>query len=253
MKISRAPSYLLKSSSVLISIIISAMQSLRTLLLLSIVILLFPYSKLAAQTNAIYYPSDPSHNTFTIKAFSVPTFLFINGMNGSLGVEYGFKKRHSVGVSIVYTESGSKMSYNDSTQKAAGYPFLHSVDRGVLVYYRYYTKGWYHVLNSDFRPYASGFVRFGNHDWHHDKNYETNQIKYDEQQFSTGVLVGVVTPLEVGGLCVDANIGPFWKWKNTRDEHLENAVAVVDYSKEQKLGLKVGLTLSYVLKRGKAY
>ena len=223
---------------------------MKKLPILLFVLLFVSRNTIHAQSKEVYNPSEPACNTFALKGFAMPTYFLTNAMNGSIGFEYGFLRRHAIGISFSYAEDRTQFSNNDSVQKTLGYPNRYSVDRGLFVYYRYYAKKWNSYRSFIYRPYLSGFVRAGNQDRHFDDNYETGQIKYDEQQLSVGTLIGAVVPLQVAGLCVDVHAGPFYKMRYIRDEYRENGQDIVGLSQSGILGLKVGVTLSYLFRRG---
>ncbi len=193
-----------------------------------------------------------SNSSWAIKGKALPWTAFIcSGVNYTLGIEYGFNKRNSIGVDFVYNDySFTHDVYDSTTHEDKSGPRRFSVNRGFFVNYRRYvsTDGTWlkrqmdRVLPSGSLVYVSPFFRYGKNDYHYQEGYATSQIKYDEWQYSSGVLVGFVTSY------FDLNAGPFYKQMYIQDVQMEQTT--VTYSRVRSgFGFRVGANLYLIVKK----
>ncbi len=178
------------------------------------------------------------------------TIVFpISGMNYTFGVEYGFGKVNSIGIDLVYNDVVTHKHYLGVKDADSAGPNAFSVSRGIFLNYRRYidlsktlvAKPMKKLIGSDYLPYLSSFVRFGNQDFHYDLNYETKNITHDERQYSAGLLFGIVAN------CIDINMGPFYKQTYTIDVDMKNGAPVTTSNSTSCIGFRLGVNLYFVL------
>ena len=197
----------------------------------------------------------PMHHTWAIKGKVLPWSTLIipfQGINYTLGVEYGFGKLNAVGVDLVYNDNSSHQDYYDTVKKedATG-PNMYSVSRGVFLYYKRYLdlkntllyKPMVRITGDSYLPYISPFVRYGKKDYHYDAGYETSNVSYDEWQYSAGFLVGAVSRF------FDFNIGPFYKQTYISDVEKVQGVNVLQSSVKPSLGFRVGINVFFIVRK----
>lgn len=193
------------------------------------------------------------NNTFIIKGKMLPWIMLGAGVNYTLGAEYGFNKVNGIGFELCYTDwSMEHEIYDTSTRDYIEGPRKFTVTRGALLYYtRYFPsrrsrayKSLSGALKADYLPYMSIFARYGKLDWHYEDGYATNQLSYDEWQYSGGVVWGMVLGV------FDLNIGPFYKVKYISDVRQGVQGTVEFHSKNVGgIGLRVGANIALVLKK----
>ncbi len=222
------------------------MQKLST----SILAILFSFT-VAAQ-NSTEFQLKASNSSWVIKGKVLPWTAFIcSGVNYTVGIEYGFNKMNSIGVDFVYNDYSFTHEVYDSLahQEKPG-PRKFSVNRGYFLNYRRYMsmegtwvkKKLDKVLPSGTLTYISPFLRYGKNDYHYQEGYTTSQIKYDEWQYSSGILVGLVTGY------FDINAGPFYKQTYIQDVQMNQTS--VTYSREKSgFGFRVGVNLYLIVKK----
>ncbi len=200
---------------------------------------------------------DQCGDTWAVKAKVLPWMLIGSGINYTLGVEYGFKKVHSIGIDLVYNDMSTEHEVYDTGKKdyVSG-PRMYAVVRGAFLNYRRYFdvtktalgRPMNKVFGTNYLPYLGAFARYGKTDYHYEPGYVTSQVSYDEWQYSGGVLVGIVHSI------FDFNIGPFYKQKYITDVEMENGIKVYHDSKVSNWGLRIGVNMFFVLKqRGNHY
>ena len=205
--------------------------------------------------------SDSLPNTFVIRGKVLPWALLLvpgSGFGASLGGEYQFCKVHAIGFDAAYTEFKIHPGehYDSSAKKYVPTPeSITTVTRSILLSYRYYPPYLVTTRDVSYRPYFSIFTRFCNMDDHPDDGYigwnfiDGNRVKYDEQQFSIGLLYGIIAPYRIGHLNIDMNMGPFWKWKTIQDIRIENGTNVTRHISTQNFGWRVGFNVALVYRR----
>ncbi len=190
-------------------------------------------------------------HTWAIKGKALPFILIGSGFNCSAGVEYGFKRVNSIGIDFTYAEYSFEHDVYDSVKKEErSGPRMHTVVRGVFLNYRryldidqtYINKPLTKLFGEQVLPYVGAFARYGKSDLHYEPGYATTMIKYDEWQYSAGVLIGVVAGH------VDINIGPFYKQKYITDIERERASVAVHSYMVPNFGLRVGVNLFLVVR-----
>ncbi len=195
------------------------------------------------------------NGTWAIKGKVLPwaaMFMPFQGINYSIGVEHGFGRVNAVGLDLVYNDNTSYKDYPAAggSQDSSG-PNAYTVSRGAFLYYRRYLDLnrcsfiWptSKLYNAGFLPYASLFARYGKTDYHYDHGFETNNISYDEWQYSGGFLVGVVSSY------IDVNMGPFYKQSYISEVVNLNGVNLLSSHMKPSFGFRVGVNLFYVIKR----
>ncbi len=195
-------------------------------------------------------------NTWAIKAKVLPWMLLGSGINYTFGVEYGFHKVHSVGIDLIYNDYSSEHDVYDSSKKdyTSG-PRMYTVVRGLFLNYRRYLdlnhtmlqRPFEKVFNDNYLPYVGAFGRYGKSDNHAQPGYITTQVAYDEWQYSSGVLFGVVSEI------LDINIGPFYKTKYIRDVEMEWGSKAYHHYTTSNFGIRVGVDLFFVVKKKSAH
>ncbi len=217
--------------------------------LLSIMLLAFVLN-LSAQENAIV--STKSDNTWAFKGKVLPWVFLGSGINYSAGVEYGFKGTHSLGVDFVYNDKSFEHDVYDNAKKEyVSGPRMYTVARGLFLNYRRYMPADQTIFSAPLHkvfgdaclPYYSAFLRYGKTDYHYDPGFDRSQISYDEWQYSSGLLLGVVYNF------FDINMGPFYKQTYITDVQSVNGATVYNSHLRPSLGFRVGVNLFLVAKR----
>ena len=197
------------------------------------------------------------NNAWAIKGKILPwTIAASSGVNASLGVEYGFRRVHSVGIDFTYSDYSSANEVRDTgnNQYRSG-PRVYTVVRGVFINYRRYvhidsgcsSRALHKLLKNDYMPYLGAFGRYGKNDLHYEKDYITTQLSYDEWHYSVGILIGVVSGL------MDINLGPFYKTKYITDVQQDNGIAFHTHV-QSNFGLRVGINFFFIpTKSGRHY
>lgn len=206
---------------------------------------------LQAQSTTI---KTPGNNTIVFKGKILPWLAGPSGINYTLGIEYGFGKKHAIGIDAVYNDYSMPHDVYDSASGSyqAG-PRAYTVARGLFLYYRRYgisgnnffarPLNWLSGGNGGV-PYISSFLRYGKMDLHYDAGYATNTISYDEWQYSAGVLFGAVMGI------FDINTGPFYKQKYIRQVQSGYLGSISDVHLITKgFGWRLGVNLFFVAKR----
>jgi len=206
-------------------------------------------------TNAQLHKTWKDGNTWAIKGKILPwaTMVFpFQGINYTVGAEYGFRRVNAIGIDLVYNDNTSYKSYPaaNGSQDSTG-PNAYTVSRGAFLYYRRYidlntcsfVNPSSRLYNAGFLPYASLFARYGKTDYHYDHGYETNNVSHDEWQYSGGFLVGAVSSY------VDVNMGPFYKQSYISDAENGPGGTVIISHMKPSFGFRVGVNLFYVARR----
>ena len=198
--------------------------------------------------------SGESHNTWVLKGKVLPWISIgppLEGINYTLGAEYGFSRVNAIGFELVYNDNQSHEDYSPANGQgdSAGLQ-RYTVSRGVFVYYRRYLdmnntfvlREIEKLFNSDCLPYVSAFTRYGKLDYHYEPGYPTRNVSYDEWQYSGGALFGVVCKV------FDINMGPFYKQTNVSDVEKLGTNTLYSHMKPS-FGFRVGVNLFWVLKK----
>ncbi len=200
----------------------------------------------------IIHPNASQPNTLCVRGKALPILFFATGINFSLGVEYGFRKAHAIGLDAGYTYFSTPHEEYDSV--SASYKSAARVGRtirGVMLSYRNYwrMRTW---NGNPRRAYGSVFLRFGDEDASPEKGYNGNIIAYRKLEKSIGILYGMLLPYTINGFCADISIGPFWKWKDIHDvERNTQGVQITTDERTDNFGVRFGLSLAFVGKRQK--
>ncbi len=193
------------------------------------------------------------HDTWAIKGKVLPwaaVAIPFEGINVTLGFEYGFRDINAIGIDLVYNESSSQNGYTDIHGDDSDGSNSYSISRGVFLYYRRYLhleiaslpRPMRRLFKKNTLPYISPFARYGKGDWHYDPSFVTNNVSHDEWQYSAGALIGEVT----GGL--DINMGLFYKQTYISEVNKENGVSSLHNYMRPSWGFRVGVNLMLVLK-----
>lgn len=219
-----------------------------------LILFLFPCLVYAQQDSMAPHRSAA---TIAIKGKVLPWLLLGSGINYTVGFEYGFKSANSLGIELSYNDySSPNDKYDSATHNDIPGPRVYTVSRGMIVYYRRYFNVYdsrsyerlANLLKSDYLPYAGIFVRYGKLDLHYEAGYVTDQVSYDEWQYSAGAVIGMVISV------FDLNIGPFYKMKYVKDVERSFTGNVVTYHSSQPvIGVRVGANLIFDIKKGKHY
>lgn len=193
-------------------------------------------------------------NTLAIKGKVLPWLAGPEGINYTLGIEYGFAKRHSIGIDFVYNDYSFPNEVYDSTQGSyrAG-PRAYTVSRGVFINYRRYYMSGHNYFSKPLNwlsggnggvPYLSAFLRYGKLDLHYPDGYTGTTVSYDEWQYSGGFLFGTVVGI------FDFNTGPFYKEKYIHDVQQGFPWGSSDvHSISKNFGWRLGVNLFFNIKR----
>jgi hypothetical protein len=195
-----------------------------------------------------YNPSSPNQ-TWTIKAFPLP---FLAGDGGgiacTLGVEYGFFKRHSLGVDGIYNlEGGSHDMVTDTAGRHYDIGnYYSSEERAILISYRYYLNFPDTREKKGMVWYLSTFARYGKIHSHKDPAFINDYIDQDQLQKSIGILFGGISvfkkPSRMG---FDFNAGIFYKEKNISTEYFDNNIIKSRTDRPSNFGVRIGLYIDY--------
>ncbi len=203
-----------------------------------------------ATTDTVRHPN----TTFAIRGKVLPWLIGGSGINYTLGAEYDFAKRQSIGIDLVYNDYSEPHDVFDSaTQNYQQGPRYYTVARGLFVNYKYYFtpyntafyKRTSHSINKDYLPYICAFGRIGNLDLHYDPDYKTNEVSHDERHYSAGVLLGVVIGI------FDINVGPYYKQKYVRSAVKNWSGTGIDVlnTNTSFIGARLGVNVMFVLKK----
>jgi hypothetical protein len=194
------------------------------------------------------------NSTFSVRGKVVPWILIGSGINYTIGAEYGFAKRHSIGIDLVYNDYSLPNDSDDSSATKVG-PRVFTVARGVFLNYKCYltpyNSGCYKrtsaFINHDYIPYIGAFGRFGNLDLHYDDGYKTNEVSHDERHYSAGILLGMMIGV------FDINIAPYYKQKYIRSATHSYTGPGIDITNTQTsfFGLRLGVNVMFVLKNSR--
>ena len=221
---------------------------MRRCLLLTMCVLPFMGRCLAQWSNTPFNPKD-SANTFALKAKVLPWVVVGSGINYTLGVEYGFAKRHSIGVDAVYNDFSTPHEiYDTVTQQYTPGPRLYEVHRALFLNYRVY-GGFEKWRAKGCTPYLSLFGRYGKVHHYYEPGYEDPDIAYEEWHYSGGLLFGLIMG-NAGEQCFDLNIGPSWKVKDIRRVYNVDGAEVTEAYRKNGFALRVGMNLYFWGRRG---
>lgn len=98
----------------------------------------------------------------------------------------------------------------------------------------------------------SAFARSGNRSFHPEVGYVPkdaaleNRVKYDEQQYSVGVMAGLVTGFRFRRINVDLGAGPFMKLRTAQDQRIEAGGLHTYRSSLTNPGIRFSLTVAYL-------
>lgn len=217
------------------------------------IIILLPLSFVSfAQSNntnliskdSIETPYNPKgkYNYFSIKG-PFPLF-YIWTLYTPIGFEYGFHKRHSIGLELFYNKQST--SHEDATDNngVMHHPgnFGNVQTRAIFISYRYYLNAQ-NIRKRGSAPYFSCFYRYGEDKVVNDIDYKNDYYYKFEKQNSIGVVYGVLVYGDskfINKLGLDLNVGVFYKQKNAVLDYDEN-----NSNKTSNLGIRVGVYLNY--------
>jgi hypothetical protein len=175
----------------------------------------FPINK-----NSILSPFDPRFegNCMVFRGKVLPYMAFGNnrGINYSVGFEYGFKVRNSISLDLIYNDFQNLTDVYDTAKKqfVEGSP-KYMVDRGAFLSYRYYFSKFAWRDKKGITPYASAFLRFGNHQYLNYEGLVTNTVSEMQWHYSGGFLIGFLKTFQTRRECfgIDVNAGFYEKEK----------------------------------------
>lgn len=190
-------------------------------------------------------------NILAIKGTVLPYFVGNDmGIGTSLGVEYIFFKRHSIGIDgFMHWGFGS----HDNLKDTAGVfydvgSYHHLTEKAVFLSYRFYINAKALSAPIGVAFYISPYYRYGNKEEHNDPKFNVEFVVQKTRSESAGILLGLV-----GGIDktqrgkVDFNIGPFKKQKEITTLYLENHVERTGFEKKDVIGLRVGIFFTYLI------
>ncbi len=194
-----------------------------------------------AQTSGNSSISGEKSKGFILKGKVLPFPMGDYIFTTTVGVEYVFTKHQSLGIDLEYFHQVRHHEYTSSKNKDSIGSNAHFINRGVLVSYRRYFNPENKTLlklgeklNAPILPYFSAFARYGKIDNHYNSGYETENIKYDEWQYSVGTVLGAY----LGP--VDINIGPFYKQHFTSSVDKTSAGATLTNPFYDNWGIRIG-------------
>jgi len=208
-----------------------------------------------AQCDTLVTPFEPKalHQSWALKGKAAPIPWGDDlALTAVLGVEYGFAKRHSVGIDgfILHT-SGRYDAFTDTlgvAHEEGGRRW--STDKALFLNYRYYL-GFPAWREKGLVPYVGAFGRVGLITGEGDPEYTSDRIEYREEHVSAGPLVGMVCLFKPGrrwGL--DANVGVFRKHVDATEVDIVLGQRVTVPYTSDYTGLRIGFNVYYWFCRG---
>lgn len=212
-------------------------------------LLLLSFACHAQNADSFRHPN----STFAIRGKVLPWLVVGSGINYTIGAEYGFAHRHSIGIDLVYNDYHEPHeSYDSTTQNYKQGPLVFTVARGMFINYKYYLTPYNSAfykrtsafLRQDYIPYIGAFGRFGNLDLHYDDGYKTNEVSHDERHYSGGILFGMMIGI------FDINVAPYYKQKYIRSATHSYTGPGIDITNTQTsfIGLRLGVNVMFILK-----
>ena len=201
--------------------------------------------------DSIETPYNPTgkYNYFSIKGPILITYFWT--LYTPLSFEYGFCKRHSIGLELFYnkqwTSHDDAIDNNGVSHDVGNFGNIQT--RAFFVSYRYYLNAQ-NIRKKGSAPYLTCFYRYGEVKTVNDLDYRNDYYYKFEKQNSIGIVYGVLVFGDskfINKLGLDLNAGVFYKQKNT----------VLDYdegsrNKTSNLGIRIGIYLNYNFTRKKA-
>lgn len=198
----------------------------------------------------------PVISGIALRAFVMPYALGnANGMYYTGGAEYIFKEKHGIGLDYSYNDYNAPDAPRTGSSELP--PRMYSVSRGLVLSYRRYLQ-LHDGARNRYRPYVAGFVRYGNRSFHPEDGYQPknlaleNRVKLDEQQYSAGAMIGLITAYRFGRVNLDFGAGPFIKLKDVQDKRIEAGGIRTYQSSSRNAGLRFAIAINYMhgLRRG---
>jgi len=191
-----------------------------------------------------------AEKALNVRALALPYVLgSANGMFYTGGLEYIFGRDHGIGLDFSYNDYNQPDDPNPVTGIVP--PRLYSVTRGIVLSYRRYLP-LHDGRQNRYRPYLSAFFRYGNRSFHPESGYLPadmtleNRVKYDEQQYSIGIMGGLIPGYRFGRLNLDLGAGPFFKLKTAQDQRLETGGFRTYETAAETVGVRFTLTVGYL-------
>jgi hypothetical protein len=217
----------------------------------------YAQNTVSKDTSKVYFitPFDPKGNyqTYAIKGAILP-FTIGNGAGVSsvVGVEYGFLKRHSIGIDGNYIYS---YDTDDETKDTAGITHKEgnkstSKEKGIFLSYRYYFL-FRKLRERGVSTYASCYVRYGEAINRNNPLYHNPYIYEKQYTRAIGAVGGVV--MQFGHpkrLSLDINSGYFVKWFDSNELYYDNGNIKNRNNRYSNLGFRFGLYVHYFFLRG---
>jgi hypothetical protein len=196
-------------------------------------------------------PFDPQgdRETWGIKGKAIP-FPVGNGyvLTTLLGVEYGFWKRHSIGMDGSWAYIADQR--DGVTDTAGVYHDIgnesRSIERAIYLNYRYYVglPNW--RLQKGLALYISALVRYGRVSRRGDAAFPGRFITQEETDRSAGVVVGCYRAFShIGRLGLDINLGAMYREQMIETVYPDHGGTKVTSEAPNGLVPRMGLNLYY--------
>lgn len=184
-------------------------------------------------------------NFWAIKGKILPWFGILSGQSGInslIGVEYGIKRSHSLGLDVYFNRWHLWEDRYDPVKNeyVAEYAIRYRT-KDLFLNYRYYFMDFKNAPKVV--PYFGAFVSPGYFHEFYDEGYVTNVKDYKEIHYSAGTLIGIrlaPDPKRLGG---DINLGFFYRRKDIEEVTEENSVNVTSGGTAYNFGMRIGLNL----------
>lgn len=191
---------------------------------------------------------EPFKNNWVFKFKILPwTMGDDGGMNYSLGLEYTFRKIHSIDL------TGTYLDWQQDMDDASGndLPPLFQVRRGLQLSYRYYFQ--FYDMNKKFRMFFSPFIRYSKFKDYYLEGTPTNYFRNEANNYSGGLLLG---------FCVDGTggydpfyteffVGPQFVFSELAEGFIQDNLSIEREFADSKLGLRFGMNFCGLLSRKK--
>ena len=211
--------------------------------LFSVIYIFFFHSLIAQKITP--FNSKSTYECITVKGKILPWMGIAagqTGINSLIGLEFGFKKRHSLGIDLYSNRWKWTEDRYDSVKQ--DYVAIYSAryrDHAVFLNYRFYFNNTKLREKYGKSLYEGIFTRLGKWHQYYDKGYVTDIISNDEIHYSAGLLFGILfssAPKKLGG---DINLGFYCKYKEMTEVIVENQENVNHNSFNTGFGIRMGL------------
>jgi hypothetical protein len=197
-------------------------------------------------------PFNPKGNyqTACIKVRFLP-YLLGNGcgLSGLIGVEYGFGRRHSLGLDFVFLSATDSQDTPGNPNNPA--PTSNGIDRSFVLSYRYYLN--FNKLRTKKRCpifYTGLMARYGWENAIVDLGYNSENLIADHSTHtSEGFLLGMLfKPKDAGNdskVVIDFNLGPLFKQTDVTNIYNINQHDMAVQGHMSSCNLHLGLSVNF--------